>query len=123
MHNNFSVFLKDDVQSYQIIEHLNDISNHQLLQAINGVDEIVHEMVYFGVTISLDSNQSYLDDGEIAFSRYKHEVSFETFLGVYERIRTDIAANLALLFARTFCDRFGVNCMVVKNLQTIVNID
>jgi hypothetical protein len=74
-----------------------------------------------GVSIAIFGNHGLEDDGALLFSQYSFEVSFKRFqTAIDEDLSSQLCRTLAELFARHFCKRLGIECLVVEGLQRVV---
>ena len=120
MQNEFSVFLTSSVTSKQIFDHIHQIWKVRLEEYENDYGDIDSRSTVYGVALILNSNRSYKDDKELILSRYPHELSFEVSNDTYANERNAVAEALAMLFAKTFCDKHNANCTVAKNLEYLI---
>jgi hypothetical protein len=74
-----------------------------------------------GVFVSVMPANGFIDDRDMDFTNHPIRVAFETSGGneIAER-RIDLARSLALLSAATLSFKHGLNCMVVEEVDELI---
>lgn|SRR5262249_42711758 len=115
-----NVLVEGDIGISLIAASLGELIGHELQERIAEIGNL-YETTIMGVNVYIYDEPGLEDDCGIEFSKYRYVINYKRYSGSVESgYQIDLCHILALISASVISRKLNCECLVVDNLQAVV---